>query len=56
MAQDIPVRIEVRPSALGEGTAQVSLDMFWGGNDTPSVRMVTLALMDGEWRITEVAS
>jgi hypothetical protein len=32
----------------------VVVEMFWGGNPTPSERIVTLKMVKGQWKITGV--
>lgn len=55
-AQDVPVRIEVGEATVDGDEASVTVEMFWGGNPTPSERVVTLELIDGAWKITGVAN
>jgi hypothetical protein len=33
----------------------VLVSFYWGGNPTPSRRRVTLELIDGAWKIVDVA-
>ena len=54
LAQDVPVEVHLgEADAVGEG-AQVVVELFWGGNPTPSERMVTVRLIDGAWKIAAV--
>lgn len=55
LAQDIPVRIEVGGMEVSGREARVMVEMFWGGNPTPSQRVVELRLMDGQWMIEGVS-
>lgn len=54
LAQDIPERFEVGEAAVAGETATVPLRLYWAGNPTPTVRVVQLELLDGEWRIVGV--
>ena len=55
LAQDVPVKIVVGEATLTGDGASVAVEMFWGGNPTPSERTVALRLVDGEWKITGVS-
>lgn len=55
LAQDIPVRIEVGGMEVLGREARVTVEMFWGGNPTPSQRVVELRLMNGQWMIEGVS-
>lgn len=54
LAQDVPVEIRVGEGQIGGDEAQMTVELFWGGNPTPSGRTVTLKLIDGQWKITDV--
>jgi hypothetical protein len=54
LAQDLPERITVAPGTLTAGKATVTAAMTWSGNATPTLRTVTLELLDGRWQITGV--
>lgn len=54
LAQDVPVEIRVGETQIGGDEAQVVVELFWGGNPTPSERMVTLQVIDGAWKIADV--
>ncbi len=55
LAQDIPERFSVDEAEVAEDRATVMVDFYWGGNATPSERRVDLALIGGEWQITDVS-
>ena len=55
LAQDIPERFTVEETETSRDEATVTLYMYFGGNDTPAKREVELKLIDGEWKITDVA-
>jgi hypothetical protein len=54
LAQDVPVEIRVGEGQIGGNEAQMTVELFWGGNPTPSGRTVTLKVIDGQWKITDV--
>lgn len=54
LAQDVPVKIEVSEVTLSGEEASVTVEMFWGGNPNPSERIVSLELMDSEWKVTGI--
>lgn len=54
LAQDVPVEVRVGEAEMEGGEAQVVVELFWGGNLTPSERTVTVQLVDGEWKIVAV--
>lgn len=54
LAQDVPVEVRVGEAEITGGEAQVVVELFWGGNPTPSERTVTVQLVDGEWKIAAV--
>jgi len=54
LAQDVPVKVEAGEATVSGGEASVVVAMFWGGNPTPSERIVTLEMVDGEWKIAGV--
>jgi hypothetical protein len=54
LAQDVPVKVEVGEAVLAGDRASVEVEMFWGGNPSPSERVVTLEMVDGEWKISGV--
>jgi hypothetical protein len=51
LAQDVPVEVQVGKAEMAGDEAQVGVALFWGGNPTPSERMVTVQLIDGAWNI-----
>ena len=55
LAQDIPERFTVEEADISGDEATVMVSLYWRGNDTPSVRRVDLALIEGGWRITDVS-
>lgn len=55
LAQDIPERYSVDEAEVLGVEATVVLNLYWGGNPTPTERRVDLRLIDGEWRITDVS-
>jgi len=55
LAQDIPERFAVGETMVSGDRAAVSVQLFWGGNPTPSERRVDLELIEGEWRITAIS-
>jgi len=55
LAQDIPVSVAVGCASVDGDRAEVVVDMFWGGNATPSQRLVTLKRLEGQWRIAAVS-
>ncbi|MFO7742311.1 MAG: DUF3828 domain-containing protein [Anaerolineae bacterium] len=54
LAQDVPVSVSVGEAEFSGGEAQVTVELFWGGNPTPSERVVTVRLIDGQWKIAAV--
>lgn len=56
MAQDVPERIDVGASDVAGDKATVTVEMYWGGNPTPTERTVTLFKIDGAWKIAGVRS
>lgn len=54
LAQDVPVKVEAGETTVSGGEVSVVVAMFWGGNPTPSERIVTLKMVDGEWKIAGV--
>jgi hypothetical protein len=55
LAQDIPERFTVGAAEVSGDRATVLVSFYWGGNPTPSRRRVTLELIDGAWKIVDVA-
>jgi hypothetical protein len=55
LAQDIPERFVVGEAALSGERADVALRFYWGGNPTPSPRLVHLERIDAEWKIGGVS-
>ncbi len=56
LAQDIPERFAVETAKAVEGDqATVLVELYWSGNETPSVREITLAKRDGEWKIIDIS-
>ena len=55
MAQAVPERVVVGEVTVSGGEASVNVQMFWGGNPTPSKRTVNLVLVDGRWKIDSIA-
>jgi hypothetical protein len=55
LAQDVPVEVKTAADALSRTGATVKLDLFWGGNPTPSERIVTLTFDDRLWKIDKIA-
>jgi len=54
LAQDVPVEIRVGEAEITGDEAEMTVQLFWGGNPTPSERTVTAKLIDGEWKIAGV--
>jgi len=54
LAQDVPVKVEVGEATISGDEASVTVELFWGGNPTPSERVVSLELVDGQWKIAGV--
>jgi hypothetical protein len=54
LAQDVPVEVRVGEVEVVGEEARVVVELFWGGNLTPSERMVTVRLIDGDWKIAAV--
>ena len=55
LAQDVPVEIQTAAGGLSATEATVKLGLVWGGNPTPSERIVTLAFDDRQWKIDGIA-
>ena len=55
LAQDIPEQFTVDEATISGEQASVAVNLYWGGNPTPSPRQVDLALIDGEWKITRIS-
>ena len=55
LAQDIPEQFTVDEATVSGDRASVAINLFWGGNPTPSPRQVDLELIYGEWKITRVS-
>jgi hypothetical protein len=55
LAQDIPERFIVDEATVSGDRASVAVNLYWGGNPTPSPRQVDLKLTDGEWKITRIS-
>ncbi|MBN1976537.1 MAG: DUF3828 domain-containing protein [Anaerolineae bacterium] len=55
LAQDIPEQFTVDEVTVSGERAGVTINLYWGGNPTPSPRRVDLELIDGEWKITRVS-
>ncbi|MBN1976538.1 MAG: DUF3828 domain-containing protein [Anaerolineae bacterium] len=55
LAQDVPERVEVVEAAITGDGASVRAHMFWANNPTPGERIVTLVLVDGNWKIDAIA-
>ena len=55
LAQDIPEQFTVDEAAVSGDRASVAINLYWGGNPTPSPRQVDLELIDGEWKITHIS-
>ena len=54
LAQDVPVEVRVGEAEMAGDQAQIAVELFWGGNPTPSERTVTVQLIDGSWKIADV--
>jgi hypothetical protein len=54
LAQDVPVKVEAGEATVSDDEASVVVEVFWGGNPTPSERIVTLKMVEGQWKITGV--
>jgi hypothetical protein len=54
LAQDIPERFEVGEATVNGLMATAPLQLYWSGNPMPTVRVVQLELLEGEWRIVGV--
>jgi hypothetical protein len=56
LAQDIPERFTVEGEEIDGDRATVQVNFYWwSGDEDPSVRRVTLAKRDGEWKIIDVS-
>jgi hypothetical protein len=55
LAQDIPEQFTVDEATISGDQASVAVNLYWGGNPTPSPRQVDLALIDGKWKITHIS-
>jgi hypothetical protein len=55
LAQDIPEQFTVDEATVTGDRASVAVNLYWGGNPTPSPRQVDLELIDGEWKIARVS-
>jgi hypothetical protein len=55
LAQDIPERFAVGEATVSGEQAGVALRFYWGGNPTPSHRLVYLERIEGEWKIAGVS-
>jgi len=55
LAQDIPEQFTVDEANVSGNRASVAINLYWGGNPTPSPRQVDLELIDGEWKITHIS-
>ena len=56
LAQDIPERFTVEAATVEDDRATVRVYFYWwSGDETPSVREITLAKRDGEWKIIDVS-
>lgn len=54
LAQDVPVEVRVGEAEMAEDETRVAVELFWGGNPTPSERTVTVQLIEGDWKIAGV--
>lgn len=48
------MKVEVGEAIISGNEASVMFELFWGGNPTPSERVVSLELVDGQWMIAGV--
>jgi hypothetical protein len=56
LAQDIPERFTVEAATVADDRATVRVYFYWwSGDENPSVREITLAKRDGEWKIIDVS-
>ena len=55
LAQDIPEQFTVDEATISGDRASVAINLYWGGNPTPSPRQVHLELIEGEWKITRIS-
>ena len=55
LAQDIPERYSVDEAEVSGDEATVVVNLYWGGNPTPTERWVDLRLIDDAWKIVDVS-
>ncbi|MGC9349034.1 MAG: hypothetical protein ACP5JG_12895 [Anaerolineae bacterium] len=54
LAQDVPNDFSVEAVEVSGDEATALLHLHWGEGSPPVARQVDLAIIDGEWRITDV--